>query len=56
MTNGRDQRLFVAAQNLVKFYELEKVLQIFKEAGVPVIVLKGAALALPVCGKSVGGI
>jgi hypothetical protein len=41
----RDQRLVVAANNLIKFNELEKVLQIFKEIGVPVIVLKGAALA-----------
>ena len=41
----RDLRLFVAAQNLVKFNELEKVLRILKEKGVPVIVLKGAALA-----------
>ncbi len=43
--------MFVAAQNLVKFNELEKVLQIFKEAGVPVIILKGAALAKTVYGS-----
>jgi hypothetical protein len=40
LTTGRDQRLFVAAQNRVLFNEAEKVLKIFKEAGVPVIVLK----------------
>lgn len=45
MTTGRDQRLFVAAQNLVKFNELEKVLRVFQDHGIPVIVLKGAALA-----------
>jgi hypothetical protein len=45
LTTVRDQRLVVAANNLVKFNELEKVLQLFKETGIPVIVLKGAALA-----------
>jgi hypothetical protein len=45
LTTGRDQRLVVAAHNLIRFNELKKVLQIFKETGVPVIVLKGAALA-----------
>jgi len=45
LTTNRDLRLFVAAQNLIKFNDLEKVLQVFIETGVPVIVLKGAALA-----------
>jgi hypothetical protein len=45
LINTRSQRLVTAAQNLVKFNELERVLKLFQDAEVPVIVLKGAALA-----------
>jgi hypothetical protein len=41
----KSARKVVAGRNLVLFNELSKVLRVFQDHGIPVIVLKGAALA-----------